>query len=322
MKLTSAQRDSDREVSTKSLAMCAPDPEVPQIDVVLADGATRRRLVIDTIQHPAILLPLAAFAFSVIYLLLFSPVFGGGTPTLILATIFGIAAVASFLWWYGFRYQEAQARILQVTLEIQDQEIERLRQIEIAELRDDLQAGLSATSWPEGMRAAERLERDYDQLQLSLQHSSGSNQLAVPHIFTLARETYWRGLSVLSDALELMKASHLPDRSGIEAEIHVLEEAGRDSGGCEGSDELLAIQKERLAFYRQRLELLDRLDLSVGRLLVQAERCDASLHRASIELAAIRSGSSESSVDAVVHALQGTIERAKEVQEELKRIGF
>ncbi len=34
---------------------------------------------------------------------------------------------------------------------------------------------------------------------------------------------------MLSDALELMKASHLPDRSGIEAEIHVLEEAGHKS---------------------------------------------------------------------------------------------
>ena len=60
----------------------------------------------------------------------------------------------------------------------------------------------------------------------------------------------------------------------------------------------------------------------LNQLVSQAVRCQSTLNTTRLELAAIRAGGSETSVDSVIAALEGTIQRAKEVQEELKRIGY
>ncbi len=90
----------------------------------------------------------------------------------------------------------------------------------------------------------------------------------------------------------------------------------------ESQAERLRIKEDTLASHRQRLGILEQLQLSVDQLLFQAGRCEASLHRTRIELAAIRIGSSETSVDSVTEALRRTIQQAKEVQDELRRLGY
>ena len=82
------------------------------------------------------------------------------------------------------------------------------------------------------------------------------------------------------------------------------------------------IREDTLASHRQRLAMLDQLQLRAEQLLHLAGRCEASLHLTRIELAAIRAGSSENSIDSAVEALQETVRRAKEVQEELHRLGY
>ena len=47
-----------------------------------------------------------------------------------------------------------------------------------------------------------------------------------------------------------------------------------------------------------------------------------SLSRTRIELVGLQAGGSETSVNAVTETLQNTITRAKEVQEELKQLGY
>ncbi len=92
--------------------------------------------------------------------------------------------------------------------------------------------------------------------------------------------------------------------------------------GGETQTEWIRVSEDRLASRKQSLDLVDQLQLRVGQLLFQAERCEASLYRTRIEVAAIRTGSSETSVDSVIQALQATIQQVKEVQEELKRLGY
>ena len=57
-------------------------------------------------------------------------------------------------------------------------------------------------------------------------------------------------------------------------------------------------------------------------LLYQAKRCEASLGKTRIELAALKVDASETGVSAVTEGLRVTIERAREVQEELKGMGY
>ena len=67
--------------------------------------------------------------------------------------------------------------------------------------------------------------------------------------------------------------------------------------------------------------MLDQLQLSLVQLLFQTSRCEASLHRARIEVATIRPDGSESGMDSVIEALQETIDQVKQAQDERKRLG-
>ena len=127
---------------------------------------------------------------------------------------------------------------------------------------------------------------------------------------------------MLADALELIRAIHGPDRERLEAEIEELEREVDSSREDESQQVLTLIREDTLASHRQRLAMLDQLQLRADQMLHLAGRCEASLHRTRIELAAIRAGSSEQSIDSAVEALEETVHRAKEVQEELHRLGY
>ena len=66
----------------------------------------------------------------------------------------------------------------------------------------------------------------------------------------------------------------------------------------------------------------DQLRLRAGQLLHLASRCEASLNLTRIQVVGIKTGGLESVVDAAVETLQETVRRAKEVQEELQKLGY
>ena len=84
----------------------------------------------------------------------------------------------------------------------------------------------------------------------------------------------------------------------------------------------IKIKEATLASNKDRLTMVKRQELRIDELLHEADRCEASLHRTRIELAALKADSAEASVNSVTETLQRTIDHAKEVQEELKKLGF
>ena len=66
----------------------------------------------------------------------------------------------------------------------------------------------------------------------------------------------------------------------------------------------------------------EQLRLRADQLLHLASRCEATLNLTRIQVAGIRAGGLESGVDPVVNALQETVRRAKEVQDELQQLGY
>jgi hypothetical protein len=81
------------------------------------------------------------------------------------------------------------------------------------------------------------------------------------------------------------------------------------------------IKEQIMISHKERLELIGRLELRVDELLHQANRCEATLHQTRIELAALKADSAEASVSEVIQSLQSTISQAKEVQDEMKKLG-
>jgi len=288
----------------------------------LSEASVKKRLRGQALQHPTTILALAVAVASACYLALLasSPAAGlAATAALVVAVV---AAAGSFLWHYAFRHRDRYAARSQWLMTRLEEARTRTEQTELERLRETLEEGFRYLDFPKGARALNGLEEEFFKLCPVLEDRRETAPLSIISLPPLVAETYHRGLSVLADALELMRAIHGPDRERLEAEIEEFErelESYRDDGS---QRVLTLIREDALASHRQRLAMLEQLQLRADQLLHLAGRCEASLHRTRIELAAIRAGSSENSIDSAVEALQETVRRAKEVQEELHRLGY
>ena len=173
-----------------------------------------------------------------------------------------------------------------------------------------------------GVRILHGLEHEYRQLQPVIQHGAEADLLSISNLAVLVRETYLQGLNVLEHALELERAAGSTDPGQLQAEIESLERKAAAARQNPAGAESLQLIQEKIDFNRERLDTLANLHLRVEELLHQAERCQASLSKTHIDLADLKAGASGASVDSVIVTLQKTIERAMEVQAELKKMGY
>ena len=307
----------------------SPEPDVrlrngPGLTAMesLSEPAIRRRMLGDAVQHPATLLPLAVAILSVLYLSLVSPMVGGGLWAVVLLGVSGIGTAVGFVWRYVLRYTEEYGKKVRELMDLLEEERARLEHAEVGQRREALQAGFSSIGSTEGLKALAELVSEYERLQPTLGRQRDTDSFSMSLVPSLALETYRQGLSVLSDALELMRAVHVPGRERLERELAEMEREIETLTLDQSQAGRLGLKEDTLASHRQRLDMLDQLQLRLERFLYQAGRCEASLHRTRIELAAIRTGNSEATVDSVTEALRRTIHQVKEVQEELKRLGY
>ena len=309
------------------VALLWPGPETSspscrRLDADLSEAAVKKRLRSDALRHPAMLLPLALAVTSACYLALLAPSTGGALAAMAAIVIAGAAAAGSFLWHYTLRHRDRYAARVRLLTDMFEEERARTQQAELERLRERLEEGFPSLDSARGVRAVKGLEEEFSKLGPVLEGYADTVPLFLAAVPALTGETYHRGLSVLADALELMRAIHGPNREQLEAEIADLE---GEIATFEHNDSQRArtlILEETLASHRQRLGMLEQLRLRADQLLHLAGRCEASLHRTRIEVAAIKAGSLENSVDSVVTVLQETVHRAKEVQEELHRLGY
>ena len=286
----------------------------------LSEKAIRSDIRRAALKHPATLVPL--FLSILFFFIMLVPPFFGPLWVIILFIISAIASVGSFFWRYVLRYDREYERRTRDLLERQDQGAGERGQTEVQRLKDDIQTGFSRINSAEGLKALQELVHEYEELQPVLDRGRETDPLAVAHIPALAEETYRQGLGVLVGCLDLMREIHSPNNLKLEAELADLES---QVGAMEEDDtqpERLDILKATVASHKERLGLIQQQSLRVDGLLHQSDSCEASLHRTRIELAALKADNVDARVSSVTDALQSTIVQAKEVQEELKKLGF
>ncbi len=288
----------------------------------LSEPSIRKQLRSEAMQHPATLLPLGLAGLAVILLIDISPFQIPILWAFILLVASLIAAAGSFFGIYSIRHDVEYAKIFQGIMARQGQESREARQAEIKRIRETLQAGFRGIDFEAGLNALTGLHHEYKQLQLVLIRRNKTASLAVSHLPGLAEETYREGLNVLVNGLQLLRAIHPSNKGRLEDEIVELEkelETLRKGGGQESR---VKLREEMVALRREQLEMINQQQNQADELLFQCNRCEASLSRTRIELASLQAGSSETSVSAVTQILRRTIDQAKAVQEELKRLGF
>lgn len=285
----------------------------------LTEASIRKALRSGALQHPTTLLPLALAVLALADLLIFE-VAGFGSVVMLIAALLG--AGVSFFWIYSFRHDVEYAKRVQEIMALQGQESRKTREAELQQLRDTLQTGFSNTNSEPELKALTNLVYEYEQLQLVLNRQDETGSMSVAHIPGLAEETYRQGLNVLANELQLSRTIHTSNKGRLEEEIVEIEKEIESMRADQKQAGRIKIREETVVSHRQRLEMINQQQYRVDELLYQCDRCEASLSRTRIELAGLQAGSSESSVNAVTETLQRTIDQAREVQEELRRLGF
>jgi hypothetical protein len=284
----------------------------------LSDTSIRWKTASDALQHPFTILPLAFCLLSLSYVSLLSPILGGGLLVSLLTLASGIACI----WSFRTQYVKEYLRKTRELAERVEEERTALEKAELERVIETIQTGFSSITCTEGLKVFTALIGEYEQLQPALERKRATDPLSLSLVTVLATETYRRGLSVLSDALELMLVIHTPGRGKFQKEIDELEQEIESLKKDKASLGRLRLKEETLATERERIEMLDKLQLNADQLFHEARRCEVSLQYTRIEVVALRTGGSKTSVDSVVEALQTTIQQVKEVQNELNRLGI
>ncbi len=280
------------------------------IRLLILSSAARRR---------GTLLPLIAGLVALTYLLVLERIFGGRQMVGALLVLFLIIAAGSFIWRFVIQYADEYARHAHELMVREAEATVLIQRTSTLQFRERLHVGFSNVGSNEGLSALRALNTEWEQLQPTLQVRKATDPLALQHAAGLASETYQRGLSVLNDALDLMNAAGLTERKRLEWEIGRLQE---DAEAAEDDPEPERIRQETLDLHTERLRRLEQLQGGADHLIHQARRCGASLQQTRVDIATMRLGGVDASIDAVVDALNGTIVQAKEVQEEFQRLGY
>jgi hypothetical protein len=247
-------------------------------------------------------------------LLLLSPELGLGIPSLVAGLLFFLIAGKGILNHVGAEYDLASERI--------SAEQERRRSEEtysqLKKVSDSLKDGFHAAGSAPGRQVLSQLNNEFEQWQRPNLRRGDSDPLSMMLVPQLVIETYRRGISALGDALALGAESADSDTGRLKLEARTLEE---DLKGP--LPPRVKTQKEALlASHRERLDGIAKLNEAQEKLFFQAELCEAALHKGRMEVVAMRSGSRHGNVDTVIQALQKTIEQVKEVQAEVRRLGY
>jgi len=309
------------KADAENRTLLTEDPRTLSIEK-LSDFEIKKELRSDAIQHPLTILPLALCLLASMYLIFFAEIFGGALGTMVLLICAGVMTIASFFWQYFFRYSKAYAKRVKEIIEIQDQTQREKEQAEIEQLKETIQSGFSKINSAEGIKALKELIHEYKELQHILNHKKETDSLSAAHIHALSKEAYRQGLSVLSDALEIAQVIHSSDEESLEAEIAKFELEIKSIEEDRTQKAQVKIKRATIISHKERIEIIREQELRVDKLLYQCDRCEASLHRTRLELAALKTESAETSVSAVTETLKETINQAKDVQEELKKLGY
>ena len=218
--------------------------------------------------------------------------------------------------------REAEETMVRLTRQAESHRADRYVSAEVRQIRESLEAGFSQINFSDGLSALQRLVYEYAQLQPLLDRKRATDSIAIVQIPLLAEETYRIGLGLLHDAFEIMRAVQPSERQRLEAEVVELEKKIEPLRTDASQKERVKLMEETIISHLGRLDMMQKQQLHSEELLHLSGRCEASLHRTRMELASLKAADSEISVNEATESLRKTIDQAKEVQEELKKLGF
>jgi hypothetical protein len=281
----------------------------------------RKQLLVDTLQDRKFLILLAICVSALLFSWLFAPSLGGYFYGQGIALLAGLAAFEVFLWRYVICYKQNYALKSRELLALSEAQKLYLEEQRLAE-NGKLEAGFSEVNAADGLTVLRALDREYRLLRLALSGGKEMDLHSASALEAKVYETYFRGLSILQDVLELERAFSATDQARLQSEIDELQKKAAAAGEDPAQRDRVGNINERIASNQERIRIVNDLKKRLEQLVYQAKHCEASLGKTRIELAALKADASGGNLNTVIDTLQKTIDQAREVQEEVKGIGF
>lgn len=248
-------------------AQAAPGPED------FTAGAVYRAVLLDTIQHPATILPAAASGVAFLYMALFGLDVGGFA----VAFASAIAAGAAWVFNYFVRGEDLARRHVEKLHKLR-------RELRLGEV-ESLVEEWRATGHADGLQQAEELSAAYrhldEALRQRLAQDGAGPAFTLQRLRVLAEDTYREGVAILRQALVVHSTAEQVDRGKLERE---LDEWRRELQGMEDAGRQEALST-RIAAHEKRLELLDVQARKLDELLAKSETLEAALEATCLEIA-------------------------------------
>lgn len=277
----------------------------------------RRALVVAALQRWSTLLPLIVGGLAVIFLVVLSPELGSAALAIGVLGVALLTAAGSF--WRCYRVgAAARATLIARNAQARADALERDR------TREHLASGLTALDTGEGrngLRLLHALGAEFDAMASLAGRDSGrvpANLAAL--ISELVTDTYTHGMSALSDALELLQFAEGPEHRRLLTELHEIER--RLVTGNYPDDRSRDRDEQRRDSRQQLLRRHAEGQQRAGDLMFEAEQATTALAEARVELASTRGADAQVDVDTVVANLQTTIRNVRELQDELRQLGY
>jgi serine/threonine protein kinase len=290
-----------------------PPPPAPAAERV----PTRASVIADALQRLSTLVPLVVGGLALIYAFVLAPELGMATPALLIAAVAFAVAIGAFVRSYRAG-ERARAEIVERVARARAEALER------AQLHEHVTAGFAALATDEsrnGLRIVSALRAEYDAMSRLVEREAARVPSNLATLLPdLTADAYGHGMSALSDALELLQLAEGPEHRRLLGELHDVER--RLAGDAYDDDRARARDEQRRDTRRQLVLRHAEGRARAGDLMFEAEQCTTALAEARVELASSGAGDQHADVDTVVRNLQTTIRNVRELQEELRQLGY
>lgn len=306
-------------------------PDGSTLPAIAPDGAdlaphrsSTTSVAFEALEQSSTIVPATIAGLALIYLAVLSEELGLRVPALVAFVAGASVAAVSFVRRISGGIAADRAELEAERVRRETDARRRAVEQERVEARRRLADGFSRVTSEESADAADALVAlgaAFDAVVDQVRRTGERDAVLVSTLLPdLVEETYGHGVSALSDALELLEFGESAQRRRMAAE---LDEIGQRLALDRYDDERARSRdEERAALHRQLLARHDEARRRARELVFEAERCADALAEAHIELASLSTGQTRAAADGVAGRLQDTIRSVRDVQDELRRLGY
>lgn len=273
-------------------------------------AAVQRWVLMETVQHPATILPAAGAVVAGVWNGAFGVTAGG------LAATLGLVFISGASWIYNFFIRGEALAESRVQALLRDSEVGEEQELE------ELIQSCQRVKFAESAKEAEEILAAYRRLRSFLDlNSAKEDSISAERLRSLARDTFREGVSLVKQALAMWNALSAVDVPLLERELAKWEKAQSQEKRQEAAQR--STREQQIESYKKRLSSVAERKRELTEILAQLNELEGALERAYLESVNVIEEDSTSlhKMGSAATQLERAVAAAKRVEDRLRDIG-